>query len=214
MPLFAFLDESGDYKFAREHPNFLVYAAVVTSTPTIFCQEFSALKYELHAQGTCLERFHACEDQQVVRNRVFGIISQSTGYVVHSIVVRKNKVNPVLRKYGVYSTAYKTLLRYMVGGYKLDRVCILVDSVPDRSQQATLKSTLLARTTDVMNARAIPFTIDHHSSCSHALLQVADYCAWAIYRKWQNNDRRSYDLIRGRIRNEYDIFERGDTNYY
>jgi len=214
MPLFAFLDESGNYQFTRHHANFLVYAAVVTSTPSLFCQEFSDLKYELHAQGTCLERFHACEDVQAVRNRVFGIISALTGYAIHSIIVRKNRVNPVLHKYGVYSIAYRTLLRYLIGSWKLDRVCIVVDTVPDQSHQVTLKSTLKARTTEIMNARGIPFSIDHHTSCSHALLQVADYCAWAIYRKWANNDVRSYAHIQGRIRNEYDIFANGDTNYY
>ena len=214
MPLFAFLDESGNYQFTNAHPNFLVYAAVVTSTPGLFCQEFSNLKYELHAQGTCLERFHACEDAQVVRNRVFGIISPSTGYAVHSVVVRKNRVNPVLHKYGVYSIAYRTLLRYLVGSWNIDRVCIVVDTVPDKGQQITLEATLKARTAEVMTARVIPFSIEHHTSCSHTLLQVADYCAWAIYRKWANNDNRSYAHIQSRIRNEFDIFASGNTTYY
>ena len=133
---------------------------------------------------------------------------------MHSIIVRKNRVNPVLHKYGVYSIAYRTLLRYLVGHRNIDRACIVVDTVPDQSQQVTLKATLKARAEAVMNARAIPFSIDHHTSHAHTLLQVADYCAWAIYRKWANNDMRSYALIQARIRNEFDIFERGNVNYY
>ena len=89
MPLFAFLDESGNYQFTRDHPNYIVYAAVITTTPSLFCQDFSELKYELHAQGNCQDRFHACEDTQAVRNRVFEIVSRSTGYAVHSVVVKK-----------------------------------------------------------------------------------------------------------------------------
>jgi hypothetical protein len=214
MPLFAFLDESGEYQFGPNQGRYLVYAAVVTATPTLFSNELAQLKYELHAQGTCLERFHACEDQQVVRNRVFGIMAASTDYVIHSIIVRKNRVNPSLYRHGVYSISYKTLLRYLVAFRKLDRACIIVDTVPDQSQQTTLKATLAARAGDILTPRSIPFTIDHHSSTSHVLLQVADYCAWAIYRKWQNGDTRSYIHIQSRIRNEYDIFERGDQDYY
>jgi hypothetical protein len=214
MPLFAFLDESGNYTYTREQGNIIVYCAVVTTTPSLFCHDFSALKYEFHAQGNCLERFHAAEDAQAVRDRVFGIISQSTGFAVHAIVLRKNKANPKLRKYGVYSTAYKTLLKYLVGALALDRLCIVVDTVPDKSQRAVLENTLQQRTSEVLNARGIPFTIEHHNSGAHSLLQVADYCAWAIYKKWHANDVRSYDLIRGRIRNEFDIFALGDTEYY
>src|SRR5215470_18405437 len=114
MPLFAFLDEAGVYQFTHHHGNFLVYAAVITATPTLFCQEFAALRYELHGQGQCLERFHASEDSQPIRDRVFQVIQSSTNFAIHSVIVRKNRINPVLYKYGVYSIAYRTLLRYMI----------------------------------------------------------------------------------------------------
>ncbi|MGB8801613.1 MAG: DUF3800 domain-containing protein [Candidatus Acidiferrales bacterium] len=214
MPLFAFFDESGTYQYTPAQGNYIVFSAVVTATPTLFSTEFAALKYELHAQGTCLERFHACEDTQAVRNRVFALLAGSTDFVIHSIVARKNRINPVLYKHGVYSIAYKTLLRYLVKFRKLDRICIVVDTVPDQSQQIALKATLKARASEVLDPLGIPYTIDHHNSASHALLQAADYCAWAIYRKWHGNDERSYVHIRPRIENEYDIFGRGNTDYY
>jgi Protein of unknown function (DUF3800) len=213
MPLFAFLDESGTYAFNRQHGDYLVYTAVITATPTLFAHEFAHLRYDLHQQGTCLERFHACEDLQVVRDQVFRIICSSTDYAVHSIIVRKKKINPVLYKHGVYSIAYRTMLRYLVGGRTLDKVCMIVDTVPDQSQQTTLKATLQARAGEALNPRGIPFTIHHHNSASHPLLQVADYCAWAIYRKWQSDDHRSYIHVQRRIRNEFDLFARGDAEY-
>jgi hypothetical protein len=40
-------------------------------------------------------------------------------------------------------------------------------------------------------------------------LQVADYCTWAIQRKWERNDARSYNLIKDRISYEYELWERG-----
>ena len=53
---------------------------------------------------------------------------------------------------------------------------------------------------------------------SHAdpCLQVADYCAWAIQRRWESGkqDIRSYDLIKDRITYEYDLFEKGTDHYY
>lgn len=45
-------------------------------------------------------------------------------------------------------------------------------------------------------------------------LQVADYCTWALQRKWERGDERSYELIRAKIRSEYDVWKTGTTYYY
>jgi|SRR5215831_11896720 len=212
MPLFAFLDEAGEYTFHNKSGSYLVYTGIVTSTPALFSQEFACLKYELLTGGRCLERFHASEDEQLVRNRVFDILENSRAFSIHSIIVRKNRVHPNLRKYGVYSIAYRTMLRYLRGNRNLPAVHIIVDTVPDRNQQRALEQTLKVRATEALIG--IPFSIDHHSSGSHALLQVADYCCWAIYKRWQSGDARSYERIRKNIRNEFDIFANGTEHYY
>jgi hypothetical protein len=45
-------------------------------------------------------------------------------------------------------------------------------------------------------------------------LQVADYCSWAIQRKWERADERSYSLIKDRIRSEFDLWGPGKKHYY
>jgi hypothetical protein len=49
---------------------------------------------------------------------------------------------------------------------------------------------------------------------SDPCLQVADYCTWAIQRKWERNDNRSYDLISGKLESEYDVWAIGRTYHY
>lgn len=63
----------------------------------------------------------------------------------------------------------------------MDRLHIIVDTVPDRQQQTALRQTLKQKAEEVLGQ--VPFSIDHHSSAAHALLQAADYCAWATYKK-------------------------------
>lgn len=53
-----------------------------------------------------------------------------------------------------------------------------------------------------------------HESAKEPLLWVADYCAWAIMRKWEQGDRRSYSLIQKKIATEFDLFESGRQYYY
>lgn len=45
-------------------------------------------------------------------------------------------------------------------------------------------------------------------------IQAADYCSWAVLRKWEGGDRRSYARIANKIGREYDLFQRGTVTYY
>ena len=49
---------------------------------------------------------------------------------------------------------------------------------------------------------------------SEPCLQVADYCCWALSRKWEQGDERSYALIQNKIRSEFDVFRSGRRLYY
>jgi Protein of unknown function (DUF3800) len=214
MALFAFLDESGEYTFHARSGSYLIYAGIITSSPTLFTHDLASLKYDLLTQGKCLECFHACEDEQVVRDKVFEVICSSSEFEIHSVIVRKNRINPSLRKFGVYSVAYRTMLKYLVGSGRIKQVHIIVDTPPDKRQQTALKNTLRKKAEEIMTKQGVSYSIDHHRSSSHAMLQVADYCAWAIQKKWQSGNLRSYNLIKNRIRNEFDMYRGGEKEYY
>jgi hypothetical protein len=51
-------------------------------------------------------------------------------------------------------------------------------------------------------------------SAAEPCLQAADYCAWAIQRKWKMGDMRSYELIESKIATEFDLWRRGTTYHY
>jgi hypothetical protein len=46
------------------------------------------------------------------------------------------------------------------------------------------------------------------------MLWAADYCAWAVQRKWGVNDDRSHKLIAHAIQTEFDLWKFGDKRYY
>lgn len=51
-------------------------------------------------------------------------------------------------------------------------------------------------------------------AASDPCLQVADYCSWALQRKWEVADLRSYNLIAPKVQSEFDLFAAGKTTYY
>jgi hypothetical protein len=52
------------------------------------------------------------------------------------------------------------------------------------------------------------------SAATDPCLQVADYCAWVIQRKWERGDTVSYDMIREKIATEFDLWKNGPNHYY
>ena len=106
---------------------------------------------------------------------------------------------------------YNNLLGGGVEIRKSDKVFIFMDreSAHSRERESLIKgmkkylSQHLPRT---------PYQILMHASMSHLYLQVVDYCSWAIYRKWEMSDRRSYDKIQMLIKSESIIFEKGETS--
>jgi len=49
----------------------------------------------------------------------------------------------------------------------------------------------------------------HHASKSNLDLQIADYCTWAIYRKWNAQDGRSLRRVQAAVRREWDVLQAG-----
>jgi len=108
------------------------------------------------------------------------------------------------------------LIRYVLEPKNLrdyTEVIVITDSIPvSRKREAVEKAVkqILSR----MLPAGTKYRVLHHASKSCVSLQVADYCSWAIFRKWERGDLRSYDLIRSGMRSEFDIFKFGSRYYY
>jgi hypothetical protein len=106
----------------------------------------------------------------------------------------------------------KFILRRLLPGTAT--VLIFTDTLPvkqhrDAAEKA-IKLTCRAELTSKIN-----FEIYHHPSASNPWIQVADYCSWAVFRKWEHKDTRTYDQLRHRLEAaELDALWRGTTLYY
>jgi hypothetical protein len=60
----------------------------------------------------------------------------------------------------------------------------------------------------------VPYQLLIHGSASHPLLQIADYCCWAVAKKWKDNELRPYRKIQSVLKTEFEVFRRGATEYY
>jgi hypothetical protein len=214
---FLFADESGNFDFSRGPgaSRYFILASVVVSD----CDCGTALlnlRRELAWEGIGLEsEFHATTDQQSVRDRVFATIQR---YVlrIDVTVLEKAKVHPTLRDTDArfYQYVWYCHLRWfmtkVVGAE--DRLLIVSASIGTRRQRLAFREAVrgaVAQCSPAADHRVASWTA-HSEPC----LQVADYCAWAIQRKWERGDERSYDLIRSKIHSELEPFRLQTVTYY
>lgn len=72
--IYIFLDEAGNLDFSPSGTRYFVLSSITKERPFEAYKDFTELKYDLIELGTNIEYFHASEDSQAVRNRVFEII--------------------------------------------------------------------------------------------------------------------------------------------
>ena len=216
--LYVFLDEAGDFNFSLTGTRFFTFTTITKTRPFSWDAPLMSLKYDLIEVGLDIEYFHAAEDRQAVRDQVFAIISNNlTNLRIDSLIVEKRKTGfalQALEKF--YPSMIGYLLRYVLDPRNLKdfaEVIVITDSIPvSRKREAIEKA--VKQTLSRMLPAGTKHRILHHASKSCVGLQIADYCNWAIFRKWERQDLRSYELIRSGLRSEFDIFKSGARLYY
>jgi hypothetical protein len=218
MRRYLFADESGDFDFSNK-PNVSRYYTICTVTCNT-CEigtQLLELRRELAWEKAPLgEYFHASEDKQEIRDRVFDLLG-AADFQVDATIMEKRKAQPQVRethsvfyRYGWFYH-FRNIARRVFDSPTTE-LLITAASVGTRKQQATF--TFVVNNVVQQVARGNSWSTYFCPAASDPCLQVADYCAWAIHKKWERKDTRSYDLIRAKIRREYDLWSHGTKTYY
>lgn len=213
--LYVFLDEGGNFDFSGNGTKYFTLTAVTAARPFCWYGPLASLKYDLIEEGSEIDCFHASEDEQEVRNRVFRCIADNlVSLRIDSLIVEKRKTGPALQPVAkFYPRMMGYLLQYVLRPQNLQyvtEVIIITDSLPLKKKRGAIKKGIKLD----LASRLCPETkyrLLHHASKSCLGLQVVDYCNWAIYRKWSRQDLRSYELIQTGIKSEFDVFRWGTT---
>lgn len=214
---FIFADEAGDFVFKRDNraSKYFIVCTVVLDSCDVG-HELLALRRELAWEGLPLgDYFHATEDKQAVRDRVYGLI-QKHNFRVHATIMEKSKAQPQVREsperfyqYGWFYHLKWTARRLVSAESEL---LFTTASIGTKKGQAIFTNNVNDAVQQTI--RRAQWKTYFCQSAADPCLQVADYCTWAIQRKWERGDTRSYDLIRDHVDHEGDMWARGTTHYY
>ena len=215
---YIFLDESGNLDFNSSGTRYFVLTSVSMMRPFQINGALDEYKYDCIEYGLEQRYFHCAEDNSHVRGRVFEIIgSHLENMEIHSLIVEKNKTNPVLRvETRFYPRMLGYLLQYVLKSrfhQNADEVVIITDTLPLKRQRRAVEKAVKSSLSNMLPVSS-RYRVVHHESRSHQGLQVADYCCWAIFRKWERGEDAHYSTITSAVRSEFDIFCTGTTYYY
>jgi hypothetical protein len=114
-----------------------------------------------------------------------------------------------------YPTFMKSPIRFVLRGRASKATKVLVYTDQLQVNKDSVKKTIMTTCREELMPRNLPFHLYHHPSCSNAWLQVADYCAYAVCRKWEFQDTSLYDSLKGNlVCHEMDLLRSGTEIYY
>jgi hypothetical protein len=202
MIRYFFFDESGNLDFTTNGSRYFFFGLLGTTDPAPLSSGLTALRYQILAEGLDLECFHATDDRQAIRSRVFARLEEIGSFELDFLVVDKRQLPPEERD---PLTFYPRFANELMGSVlardsDAERTVIITDRLPLQSKRKAHEKAFRTALRDVLGER--PFNIIHQSSAAHAGLQAVDYCTWALQRKWRDDDSRSYRLVERWVRTE------------
>lgn len=216
--VYIFLDEGGNFDFSPSGTPYFVLTSVTMRRPFLIHAQIEEYKHDCLEYGLNTEYFHCAEDNIHVRKKVFGIIEGALDCLkIDSLVVEKRKTGPALHdEKQFYPKMLGYLLRHVIereNGTHINEIIVITDTIPIKHKRQSVEKAIKHILKEMLPGDC-RFKVLHHASKSHYGLQVADYCNWAIFRKWQSGDTEYYDRIKTALNSEFDIFRTGMRYYY
>lgn len=219
-PLNIFIDESGNFDFSSNGTKFFILTAVSTTDCPELLSGCLQLRHRIAAAGLDLEEFHATEDRQVVRDQMFDLLERHVAhrcFTIDAIIAQKNRANPAIREETVFYPRLLKILLHWVFRHRthamVDRTNVWAARIGTKKKRIVFEKAVKSYLAHELET-SLPYDIFMHSSVSHPMLQVADYCCWAINRKWKDGDLRPYSKVRSAVLTEFDVFRLGRREYY
>lgn len=217
-PVYIFLDESGDLGFTRSGSHYFVLTSVIMARPFPLYPGLEQLRYDCLEQGMEFEYFHCQDNTRIVRHRAFDLLATGmSGKPVDSLVVEKPKTSPALQAdERFYPEMLARLLRYVMNRRDVraaGEVIFIADTPPIRKKRQAIVKAIKETLTRALR-RGPRYRILHQSSRAHYGIQVADYCSWAVFKKYEDGNTVAYDKIQPSIWSEFDVFQTGTRYYY
>ncbi len=214
---FLFADEAGDFNFTNSNRSsrfFILCSATMTNTDA--GQELLELRRDLALEKHQNRQFlHASADPWPVRERVYNCLSRAD-FRIDATIYEKSKAHPAIYETqpDFYQHIWYYHLKYVLPRIirKGDRILITGAALGKNKGKAAFKQAIHNSAQQVMDAEnwEVAFVQSSEDPC----LWLADYCGWAMQRKYELACEKAYEYISSKVRSEFNMFRSGTKHFY
>jgi hypothetical protein len=199
---YAYLDESGD--LGKRGSKFFVVAAILVEHPKILSRIMKRLRSrKLKKKLKQLPEIKASKSDKRIREFVLNRL-RNTNCEIYAVVVEKTKIYDYL--YDVKDKLYNYLCGKLIGclGLKAGKLIITIDKKHTNTLLRQDFDRYIKRKLSTLSGN-LKVEIYHKPSFSLNELQVADFVAWSIHRKFNLGDDSYFKIIENKIVNKKDM---------
>lgn len=199
--VYMYLDESGDFDFGDGGSPYFIMTCAVTKRPFEAARALSELRFDMiEASEFDSEKFHACEDRNAVRERVFDCIARhSSEFSAYAIRLDKRSM-PAGEKNprSMYSRVFEWIVGEVCADKLTDKtglVVVITDDLPVAAKKDQVVAPLKRFMKRSFGAAGVRYVLFHQKSCSDPNLQIVDYLCWAYQKRWVHGGEWPYNIV-------------------
>ena len=193
--LFVFVDESGNFDFSALGTRHFVMSAVAATAPLESASILHNLRYRLLTEGHDVSEFHATEDRQHVRDRVFESFNSVTNVVSHVLYVDKREVSSQIRTDSQLHLRFgRAMIRHVIDafeGREFEAVVVVFDQALTQKKQGAFRLAMKPE----LKQLSKPFHIYFHRMVTDMNGQIADYIAWSKFVALERGEQRPWKAV-------------------
>jgi len=207
IPIYIYLDESGDLGFHQGSSKYFTIALVVMRDPIHFTRAVREVKIKYNIPREV--ELKGSTTRKIIKKDLLSRFAR-LDMEIHAITVKKENVEPKLRRDS------NILYNYMVGLLLVERilsedagtrVCIDVDRrVISITSGFKFNEYLKYKIWYEGQRQDIDLEINHLDSHGSYAIQGIDVICNCIFRRYNSNDYELFNIIRGKVRNDRRLF--------
>lgn len=204
------LDESGDlgFDFVNRKPSrYFTICLLAASDPSSYYAIRRAIKRTLRqkvnkaGQAKRFKNEVKAIETTLEAKRYFYRRVAKLRFGIYSLTLNKRRVFDRLtrEKERVYNFVARHVLDKIPFEQAVDRVQIIVDRSKGHAEIAEFNTYIIRQLQGRLDPK-IPLSIDHVNSEHEPALQATDLFAWGIFRKYERDDTKWFEIFREKIR--------------
>ena len=194
-PIYIYLDESGDLGFDKKSSNHIVIALLITKNPFKVERCIKKIRQrKLKKKLKELPEIKFNKSNDIIRKKTLSCITKEPIELAY-IVLDKNRVSP--SRQNPKQKIYNFITGYLMRNLPYENTTKLELIVDKRISNKVVRTDFDRY---VREKTGFKVDISHENSEYNKCPQATDFIAGAIFRKYESNDSRFYNLIKDRIK--------------